>query len=129
MGKRRGEKGAASWGLGLHISGDIKNMMKDHLEQLAGIIHEVLRAAICCQRGGRDTYSCSCGSVLIGEGGEGGDVLLSERLVDSRSLSGLLLCSARSMAIRMSSTQRSISGPQLETHRATNEPQLHSPGV
>lgn len=41
-------------------------------------------------------------------------LLLSERLVESRSVSGLLLCSARSMAILMSSTHRSISDAQLD---------------
>lgn len=44
----------------------------------------------------------------------GADLLLSERLGESRSVCGLLLCSARSMAILMSSTHRSISDPQLE---------------
>lgn len=44
------------------------------------------------------------------------DLLLSERLVDSRSVSRLLLCSARSMAILMSSTHRSISEAQLDAN-------------
>lgn len=44
-------------------------------------------------------------------------LLLSERLVESRSVPGLLLCSARSMAILISSTHRSISEAQLDADR------------
>ena len=40
---RGGESGGDSWGPGLHISGDIKNKMKDHLEQLSQIFHVALK--------------------------------------------------------------------------------------
>lgn len=46
-----------------------------------------------------------------------GDLLLPGRPTDKRSVFGLVLCSARSMAIRMSSSQRSISARQLDGNR------------
>ena len=46
-----------------------------------------------------------------------GDSLLSVRLLDRRSVEGPLLCSARSMAILMSSTHFSISDDELEESR------------
>lgn len=42
--KGRRETGSESLRLDLHVSGDIKNIMKDHLEQFSEIIHEVLKA-------------------------------------------------------------------------------------
>lgn len=51
MMKNKKRKEDDSWCLDLHISDDIKNMMKDHLEQFSEIIHEVLTAAVCRVRG------------------------------------------------------------------------------